>query len=199
MMNYSCRTIILRALLILSWPAAALADAGFKDKFTHPVSEITVGKRSVISRCLDGRITGIREEAVEPEAYFIADGITAPALRVRIVNQSLNTGSAATTPYTDREYDNQRTGTSEVIRFVAGTQYRGSAFVVAAGRINRFGYSVYDRNTRVSVETGTFEVNVTETVFPDREIISDDFSCRLNPLPPIPLPPIPFPPHPIVR
>jgi hypothetical protein len=193
-MKYSLRTAVLKALLILSWPAAALADAGFKDSFSYPVSEIVVGTRSVISRCLDGRITGIREESVEPEAFFVADGIAAPNLRLRIVNQSLNTGSAATTPYTDREYDNQSTGRSEVIRFAAGNQHRGSVFVVAAGQVNRFGYAVYDRNTRVSVETGVFEANVTDTVFPDREEISDDGLCRLNPLPPIP-----FPPHPIVR
>ena len=186
-------------VLLALFPVAAMADAGFKDDFSYPVSEIEVGTRSVISRCLDGRITGIREESVEPEAYFVADGITAPDLRVRIVNQSLNTGNAATTPYTDREYDDQSTGRSEVIRFTAGSRHRGSVFVVAAGQINRFGYSVYDRNTRVSIETGIFEVNVTETVFPDREEISDEFSCRLNPLPPIPLPPIPFPPRPIVR
>jgi hypothetical protein len=198
-MSYSLNLQILKVLLLLPWPAVALADAGFKDDFSYPMSEIVVGTRSVISRCLDGRITGIREESVEPEAYFVADGITAPNLRVRIVNQSLNTGSADTTPYTDREYDNQSTGRSEVIRFAAGTRHRGSVFVVAAGQLNRFGYSVYDRNTRVSIETGIFEVNVTETVFPDREEISDEFSCRLNPLPPIPLPPIPFPPRPVVQ
>lgn len=195
-MKSSLQRQIVKVLLPLVWPVAAFADAGFKDSWSYPVAEVTIGTRTVISRCIDGRITGMREEFVDGEAYFGAGLPTAANLRVRIVNQTLNTGSAATTPYTDRAYDNESSGLSEFIRFAAGTQHRGSVFVVTPGRLNKFGYAVYDRNTQVSLETGSFQAEVIETVFPDREELSTDLLCNRNPLPPLPFPPLPpIPPH----
>lgn len=185
-MKSSAKKLVLTGLFIVGSPVLAWADAGFKNSWSSPLSEVAIGTRTVIVRCLDGRITGMREETVAAPAYFAADHGTAPGLRVRIVNETLNTGLAATTPYTDREYDNSSTRLSEIILFAAGREHRGSVFVVAPGQTNRFGYVVYDDRTRASVESGNFAVSVVAKVYPDREEISSDILCNGNPLPPLP-------------